>query len=116
MTNIEEDGHAEFGDTKSTIVLRPCTPFGDATSASAQYYFGVALFKTGANQQALDRLNRALALNEQLYSVRLMLANVYIAEGDREAALDQLETYISEYPDSPQREPVERMKAELEQR
>ena len=88
----------------------------DATSASAQYYFGVALFKTGANQQALDRLNRALALNEQLYSVRLMLANVYIAEGDREAALDQLETYISEYPDSPQREPVERMKAELEQR
>ena len=87
----------------------------DATSAIAQYYFGVALFKTGQNEQALDRLNRALALNEQLYSVRLMLANVYLAERDSEAALDQLETYISEYPDSPQREPVERMKAELEQ-
>ncbi len=87
----------------------------DATSAIAQYYFGVALFKTGQNEQALNRLNRALALNEQLYSVRLMLANVYLAERDSEAALDQLETYISEYPDSPQREPVERMKAELEQ-
>ncbi len=87
----------------------------DSTSATAQYYFGVALFKTGANEQALDRLNRALALNEQLYSVRLMLANVYISQRDYEAALNELETYISEYPDSPQREPVERMKAEIEQ-
>ncbi len=87
----------------------------DATSATGQYYFGVALFKAGRNAQALDRLNRALALNEQLYSVRLMLANVYIAENDSVAALEQLESYNSEYPDSPQREAVERMVVQLEQ-
>ena len=87
----------------------------DSTSAQAQYYFGVAFFKAGESEQALTRLNRALALNEQLYSVRLMLVNVYTAQGDHTAALDQLETYLADYPESPQREAVEQMKANLEQ-
>ena len=87
----------------------------EATSAIAQYYLGVALFKTGAYEQALTRLNRALALNEQLYSVRLMLSNVYTAQRDFAAALKELEIYLTDYPESPQREAVERITADLEQ-
>ena len=87
----------------------------DATSATAQYYFGTVLFKTGAMEQARDRLDHALALDETLYAVRLMLFNVYLAQRDPAAALNQLETYLSEYPDSPQREAVEGIKLDLEQ-
>ncbi len=43
-----------------------------------------------------------------------LVSNVYAAEHDYAAALDQLETYLLEYPDSPQREAVEGMKANIE--
>ena len=86
----------------------------DPTSALGQYYFGAVLYRTGTNEQARIRLERALALEEDFHDVRLVLFNVYAAERDYAAALDQLETYLSEYPDSPQREAVEGMKANIE--
>jgi Tfp pilus assembly protein PilF len=87
----------------------------DTTSASAQYYFGTVLYKTGANEEALIRLDRALALDQRLHAIHLMLFNVYLAERDYLAALNELETYLLEYPESPQREAVERIVMDLQQ-
>ena len=47
--------------------------------------------------------------------MRLVLFNVFVNQRDYAPALEQLETYLSEYPESPEREAVEGMKANLEQ-
>jgi tetratricopeptide (TPR) repeat protein len=87
----------------------------DPLSASAQYYLGAAHYKAGAIDNALDRFNRALGLDEDFHDVRIMLFNVYMAMRDFDAALDQLTTYLEVFPDSPQREGIERTKAALEE-
>ncbi len=86
----------------------------NAGSALGQYYFGAVLYRTGDSTAARDHLDRALELDDQLYAARLMLFNVDMAERDYTAALNQLTNYLEEYPQSPQRENVERMKADLE--
>ena len=42
-----------------------------------------------------------------------MLSDLYLAQRNYSAAVDQLAIYLAEYPESPQREAVERMKADL---
>ena len=86
----------------------------DPQSEFAQYYLGAAHYRTGAMDDALDRLNRALGLNEQFHDVRILLFNVYLAQRDYEAALFQLTTYLELYPDSPQKEAIEQAKTEME--
>jgi tetratricopeptide (TPR) repeat protein len=87
----------------------------DPRSAPGQYYLGAAHYLAGALENALERFNRALNLNEQFHEVRLMLFNVYVASRDYEAALEQLNSYLELFPDSPQRDAVEQTKAQLEQ-
>ncbi len=88
----------------------------NSLSASGQYYLGIALYRTGSNALAITRFDRALVLDEELHGARLMLSDLYVAQRNFTAALDHLSTYLIEYPESPQREAVERMKADIEQR
>ena len=87
----------------------------DPLSEFAQYYLGAAHYRTGAFDKALDRLNRALGLNRRFHEVRIMLFNVYLAQREYDAALEQLTTYLELYPESPQREAIEGAKAAVEQ-
>jgi Flp pilus assembly protein TadD len=86
----------------------------DSLSATAEMYLGSALYMTGANDRAASALNRALFLDEELDDARFTLADVYVRLLDFEAALTQLTTYLAINPDSPRREEVENMRAELE--
>jgi tetratricopeptide (TPR) repeat protein len=88
----------------------------DPQSEFAQYYLGAAHYKAGAMDDALERLSRALGLNMQFHDARILLFNVYLAQRDYEAALDQLTTYLELYPDSPQREAIEQAKSDMERR
>ena len=86
----------------------------DPLSASARYLHGTALYRAGENQRALDTLQRALGLTPPVPDVRIMLYNVYVAEREFGLALEQVTFFLEEYPDSPNREAVEKMKSELE--
>ncbi len=87
----------------------------DPLSEFAQYYLGAAHYRTGAIDDALWRLNRALELNEEFHDVRIMLFNAYLAQRDYDAALSQLATYLELYPDSPMRAAIEKSIVQLEQ-
>ena len=86
----------------------------DPLSEFAQYYLGAAHYRTGAIDDALDRLNRALGLNPQFHDVRIMLFNVHLADRDYDRALSQLTSYLELYPDSPRRAAIEETKDQLE--
>ncbi len=88
----------------------------NSLSATGQYYLGIALYRTGSNALAITRFDRALALDDELHGARLMLSDLYVAQRNYTAALDHLSTYLIEYPESPQHEAVELMKADIEQR
>ena len=83
-------------------------------SAPAHYYFGAALYRTGRYRRAVETINRSLELNADFDEARLLLVNVRLAQGDAAAALEQLRIYLERNPESPRREAVEKMMAELE--
>jgi predicted Zn-dependent protease len=58
-------------------------------------------------------MNRALELNPNMPSVRLLLAAVYIKLHRYENAIGQLDTYIAENPHSEQIQLVEGIRAKL---
>ena len=99
---------------KAVVSLESAIEVNEA-SAAAQYYFGAALYKTGRYRRAVEALNRSLELDAEFHEARLMLVNVRLAQGDSAGALEQVILYLERNPESPQREAVEKMMAELKQ-
>lgn len=110
-TRQTDDAEETLGD--ALVVLEEAVVL-DPLSASARYLHGTALYRAGENQRALDTLQRALGLTPPVPDVRIMLYNVYVAEREFGLALEQVTFFLEEYPDSPNREAVEKMKSELE--
>jgi Tfp pilus assembly protein PilF len=80
----------------------------DPASARIAFYLGSALYKTGAYDEAEETLFVAMDNDPDMGESRLALINVYVNQDRPEAALAQIELYLETFPDSPQREALER--------
>lgn len=82
--------------------------------AAAHSYLGAALYKTASYDRAESTLNRALELDGGLQNARLMLINVYSRQQRFKEALEQINTYLTKNPKSPQRPALEGIKQQIE--
>jgi len=72
-------------------------------SAAATYSLGSAFYGLNELSKAEETLKRAQSLDKDLHGVRLMLVNVYMKQRRYDEALQQLEAFIQEAPNAPQR-------------
>jgi len=73
-----------------------------AASADDSLYIGLAYYKLGAYWKAEESFLRSVSISpETAGPVRLQLFNVYMRLRQPFKALEQIETYVSEYPDDP---------------
>jgi len=85
----------------------------DSRSATAFFNLGLAFYRLSRLDSAEDVLKKALALAPSAGQIRLLLANVYLKRNDWTNLRAQLDTYLAENPNSPERADVERMRAQL---
>ncbi len=86
----------------------------DPNSGIIAFYLGSALYKTGAFDEAEERLLTAMDFDPRLDAARLALINVYVQQQRHEAALEQIELYLEANPDSPDREMMEQARSAIE--
>jgi Tfp pilus assembly protein PilF len=85
----------------------------DSRSASAFYGLGLALYRISRLDSAEDVLKNALTLAPAAAQVRLLLANVYLKQKDWKDLRVQLDSYLAENPNGPERAAVEKMRSQL---
>jgi tetratricopeptide (TPR) repeat protein len=77
-----------------------------ANTASAHYYLGATHYRLDLLDRAEHHLLRARELDKSFGPVLLMLSNVYVKQGRWELVLAQLDAYLREHPDAPDREAI----------
>jgi tetratricopeptide (TPR) repeat protein len=85
----------------------------DPFSSRAHHNLGAALYRLQEYAAAEASLNRALELSPDLDDARLVLINVYTRQHRYDDALAQLNAYLDENPDAPQREALERVREQI---
>jgi tetratricopeptide (TPR) repeat protein len=78
----------------------------DPMSAMAAYLLGAADFKLGSYKDAETELKQALMLDASMFPARVTLINVYIAQQQWQNALDNVDTFLLENPDTVYRQQV----------
>lgn len=78
----------------------------DPMSAMAAYLLGAADFRLASYKNAEMELKRALELDASVFPARVTLINVYIAQKQWQNALDNVDTFMLENPDSIYRQQV----------
>ena len=86
----------------------------DPLAAEAHFYLGSALYETGNYERVESLLIRSLDLDDELIDAHLTLLNLYTRMQRYESALVEIETYLEADPESPQREVLESVKAQIE--
>jgi tetratricopeptide (TPR) repeat protein len=92
---------------EATLRLEP-------TSATAAYYLGMSLHKTGNPERAEGLLLEALDRDPSLSDARLTLIGIYLEQDRRAAALEQITAYLDESPEAANRESLEQIRDTLE--
>ena len=87
---------------RRAIELRP-------TSAIAYCLFGSAHVKANLLDEAETHFKRALELDEDLGAAQLMLASLYMKRQDWAAAVETLQTYLSDFPFAEDRSILKKM-------
>ncbi len=85
----------------------------DPESARAFYYLGSALYKLDRMVDAEASLMGAVDHDEPMPDARLMLVNILLKQQRHREVLVQLNGFLAEAPDSPQREAVEQLRATI---
>lgn len=83
-------------------------------SAQAHFYSGAVLYRVQEYDQAHAALQNALRLDPSLDDARLMLINVYVRQSRLDEALEQVNIFLSEAPESAQRTAIESVKEQIE--
>lgn len=87
----------------------------DPSSPVARFYLGATLYRLGSYEDSAAWLLGAVALDGGYASAaRSMLINVYARQERYPEALEQAELFLRENPDAPEREAIERARAQLE--
>lgn len=82
-------------------------------SALAHYYLGTANYKSEFFEEAEAALAKALELDANLGAARLSLVNVYIKQRRWRSVVEQLNTYLDQNPNVPNRASIEQMRAKV---
>jgi tetratricopeptide (TPR) repeat protein len=98
-----------LGMLDKAVAIRP-------RAAAAHYYRGAAQYRLGMLDEAESALLRALDADRNFGAARLMLSNVYVKQTRWDLALEQLDAYLAEHPDAPDRPAVEDTRAKIIQR
>jgi tetratricopeptide (TPR) repeat protein len=85
-------------------------------SAIAYYLLGTAYYKSTFYEEAESNLKQALAFEPQMPSARLMLVNLYMKQQQWANALTQLDAYLGENPNAPDRAQILETRAKVAQR
>jgi tetratricopeptide (TPR) repeat protein len=78
----------------------------DPMSAMAAYLLGAVDFRLGSYKNAETELKHALELDASIFPARVTLINVYIAQQQWQSALDNVDTFLLENPDTVYRQQV----------
>jgi Flp pilus assembly protein TadD len=85
----------------------------DSHSARAFFGLGLAFYRISRLDSAEDVLKKALTLAPAAAQVRLLLANIYLKQKDWKDLRIQLDSYLAENPNGPERGAVEKMRSQL---
>jgi Tfp pilus assembly protein PilF len=85
-------------------------------SAKGYYYLGTAYFRSNFFEEAEMNLKEALNLDPRLGAGHLMLANLYMRQRKWRDASDQLEIYLDQNPQAPDRLDVQGTRTKLSER
>jgi tetratricopeptide (TPR) repeat protein len=110
-----DEGESKPGEAsfrKAVEVLEEALKL-DPQSARSNFYLGTALYRVGEYQRAESLLLNALILDKQLQDARLTLLNIYMQQKQYDAALEQIAAFLEANPDSPQREQLEKFRAQI---
>jgi tetratricopeptide (TPR) repeat protein len=78
----------------------------DPRLATAYYYLGAVDFRSQSYVDAERELKHALELDPMLFEARITLINVFVNQKQWQAALDNADTFLLEFPTSPYRPQV----------
>ena len=78
----------------------------DEKFAKAHYYLGAVYLRSSSYSDSESELKRALELDSTLYEARIGLINVFVRQKKWQAALDNVDTFLLDYPVSPYRQEV----------
>lgn len=85
----------------------------DPMSAMAAYMLGAVHFRLESYRNAETELKRALELDASIFPARVTLINVYVAQKQWQNALDNVDTFMVENPDSIYRQQVLAIRANV---
>jgi len=78
----------------------------DSKFAAAFYYLGVVDFRSKSYADAEAESRHALELDPRLFEARILRINLFIEQKLWQAALDNVDVFMLDYPDSPHRAEV----------
>jgi len=78
----------------------------DAEFAKAHYYMGAVEFRASSYSNSEVELKRALELDPTLFEARIALINLFVRQKIWQAALDNTDIFLLEYPISPYRKQI----------
>jgi tetratricopeptide (TPR) repeat protein len=82
----------------------------DSKSGPALFNLGIALYKLARLDKAEDALMKALQVAPKMFQVHLALANVYMKLRQYDRMVAQLNSYLDQNPNGPEREQVEKLR------
>jgi Tfp pilus assembly protein PilF len=80
------------------------------------YYLGTAYLRSNFFEEAEMHLKEALGMDPRLGVAHLMLANVYMKQRRWRDASDQLEIYLDQNPQAPDRLDIQATRTKLSER
>jgi len=115
---IEDDSDAK-PDAAGTFYRKALEALQEARQQNlltprAGFYLGTVLYRMGDYDKAESVLTDALDQDAQLHDARLSLLNIYMRQERYGEALEQISAYLDANPQTPQREQLERFKAQIE--
>lgn len=90
---------AKSGDYVKAVNLMK-SGIGSESGYDANYYYGLALFKTGAVKQAETYLNKALKADEEGVEALMTLGNLYSSKRDYDKANGMYKKALAEEPEN----------------
>jgi tetratricopeptide (TPR) repeat protein len=104
---LQEDKPERAAEVSQEAVLE------NGKSAPALFNLGLACYKLSKLDKAEEALKRALELAPKMSQIHLALANVYLKLRRYDNLLDQLNTYLQQNPNAPEREQVEKLRSQV---
>ena len=85
----------------------------DEKFAKAHYYLGAVYLRSSAYSDSETELKRALELDSTLFEARIGMINLFVRQKKWQAALDNVDIFLLEYPISPYRKDMTTMRTNV---